>query len=146
VIAELMGAPLSDAPRLHHWSNWIQRQFDAGSLIAERTLIEAAVAEFYVYEDALIADRRRRPGEHHRRRGRAPRRHLPRELDRARVPPGTPTGRTPSPRASTSPPTAATVGCSRSAPGSTTALAPTSRAPSCRRHSSSCPSAWSASN
>ena len=25
-----MGAPLEDAPRLHHWSNWIQRQFDAG--------------------------------------------------------------------------------------------------------------------
>ena len=30
VIAEVMGAPLEDAPRLHHWSNWIQRQFDAG--------------------------------------------------------------------------------------------------------------------
>ncbi len=36
VIAEVMGAPLSDAPRLHHWSNWIQRQFDAGSLMTER--------------------------------------------------------------------------------------------------------------
>ena len=30
VIADVMGAPLSDAPRLHHWSNMIQRQFDAG--------------------------------------------------------------------------------------------------------------------
>ena len=29
VIAQVMGAPLQDAPRLHHWSNWIQRQFDA---------------------------------------------------------------------------------------------------------------------
>src|SRR5205085_3183622 len=29
VIAEVMGAPLADAPRLHHWSNMIQRQFDA---------------------------------------------------------------------------------------------------------------------
>ena len=29
MIAEVMGAPLTDAPRLHHWSNWIQRQFDA---------------------------------------------------------------------------------------------------------------------
>ena len=29
VIAKVMGAPLADAPRLHHWSNWIQRQFDA---------------------------------------------------------------------------------------------------------------------
>src|ERR1700716_3438413 len=63
VIAEVMGAPLSDAPRLHHWSNWIQRQFDAASLISERELIEQAVAEFYVYADELIETRRRSPGE-----------------------------------------------------------------------------------
>jgi len=63
VIAEVMGAPLSDAPRLHHWSNWIQRQFDAASLLSERELIEQAVAEFYVYADELIAARRQRPGE-----------------------------------------------------------------------------------
>jgi cytochrome P450 len=63
VIAEVMGAPLSDAPRLHHWSNWIQRQFDASSLLTERPLIEQAVAEFYAYEDELIAARRTRPGE-----------------------------------------------------------------------------------
>jgi cytochrome P450 len=63
VIAEVMGVPLSDAPRLHHWSNWIQRQFDAGSLIAERPLIEEAVEEFYEYEDAFIRERRERPGD-----------------------------------------------------------------------------------
>jgi cytochrome P450 len=63
VIAEVMGAPLEDAPRLHHWSNWIQRQFDANSLMTEREKIEEAVAEFYVYEDELIAARRERPGE-----------------------------------------------------------------------------------
>jgi cytochrome P450 len=63
VIAEVMGAPLSDAPRLHHWSNWIQRQFDAGSLMTERELIEEAVQEFYAYEDELIARRRREPGD-----------------------------------------------------------------------------------
>ncbi len=63
VIAEVMGAPLTDAPRLHHWSNWIQRQFDANSLMTEREKIEEAVAEFYQYEDELIADRRERPGE-----------------------------------------------------------------------------------
>jgi cytochrome P450 len=63
VIAEVMGAPLADAPRLHHWSNWIQRQFDAGSLMTERAQIEAAVEEFYAYEDALIEDRRRTPGD-----------------------------------------------------------------------------------
>lgn len=63
VIAEVMGAPLADAPRLHHWSNWIQRQFDAQSLANERELIEQAVAEFYAYEDRLIAVRRSAPGE-----------------------------------------------------------------------------------
>ena len=63
VIAEVMGAPIEDAPRLHHWSNWIQRQFDATSLMTERSLIEEAVAEFYAYEDELIADRRARPAE-----------------------------------------------------------------------------------
>jgi cytochrome P450 len=63
VIAEVMGAPLSDAPRLHHWSNWIQRQFDAGSLMTERELIEEAVREFYAYEDELIARRRQDPGD-----------------------------------------------------------------------------------
>jgi len=63
VIAEVMGAPLTDAPRLHHWSNWIQRQFDAGSLMTERAQIEAAVEEFYAYEDALIEDRRQTLGD-----------------------------------------------------------------------------------
>jgi cytochrome P450 len=63
VIAEVMGAPLEDAPRLHHWSNWIQRQFDAQSLLEERELIEQAVAEFYAYEDELIARRRADPGD-----------------------------------------------------------------------------------
>jgi cytochrome P450 len=63
VIAEVMGAPLSDAPRLHHWSNWIQRQFDAGSLMTERAQIEAEVTAFYAYEDELIDARRTSPGE-----------------------------------------------------------------------------------
>jgi cytochrome P450 len=58
VIAEVMGAPLTDAPRLHHWSNVIQRQFDPTSLMGERGQIEEAVAEFYAYEDELIAARR----------------------------------------------------------------------------------------
>lgn len=58
VIASVMGAPLSDAPRLHHWSNWIQRQFDANSMMNERPSIEAAVEEFYEYADALLDARR----------------------------------------------------------------------------------------
>jgi cytochrome P450 len=63
VIAEVMGAPLTDAPRLHHWSNMIQRQFDAASLMTEREQIEQAVTEFYDYEDGLIAQRRESPGD-----------------------------------------------------------------------------------
>ncbi len=63
VIAEVMGAPLEDAPRLHHWSNMIQRQFDAASLITGREQIEEAVAEFYAYENELISRRRNSPGD-----------------------------------------------------------------------------------
>jgi cytochrome P450 len=60
-IATVMGAPLQDAPRLHHWSNWIQRQFDAASMASERKQIEQAVEEFYVYAEALIKARREDP-------------------------------------------------------------------------------------
>jgi len=63
VIAEVMGAPLEDAPRLHHWSNMIQRQFDPTSLMTGREQIEQAVAEFYAYEDELIVRRRPAPGD-----------------------------------------------------------------------------------
>jgi cytochrome P450 len=62
-IATVMGAPLSDAPRLHHWSTWIQRQFDAASMANERDGIEQAVAEFYDYAHALLATRRETPGD-----------------------------------------------------------------------------------
>ncbi len=60
-IAHFMGAPLEDAPRLHHWSNWIQRQFDAVSMANERAAIEAAVGEFYEYAWALLRARREEP-------------------------------------------------------------------------------------
>ena len=63
VIAEVMGVPRDDAPRLHHWSNVIQRQFDPTSLMNQREQIEQAVAEFYEYEDRLIASRRPAPGD-----------------------------------------------------------------------------------
>jgi cytochrome P450 len=63
VIAHVMGAPVTDAPHLHRWSNWIQRQFDPPSLLAERPEIEEAVAECYAYIDALIETRRTQPGE-----------------------------------------------------------------------------------
>jgi len=63
VIAHVMGAPLSDAPRLHEWSNWIQRQFDAPSLMADRLRIEQAVQEFYEWAGELLEDRRATPGD-----------------------------------------------------------------------------------
>ncbi len=62
-IAMVMGAPLEDAPRLHHWSNWIQRQFDAASMASEREGIERAVEEFYEYAGALVEARRSDPGD-----------------------------------------------------------------------------------
>lgn len=61
VIATVMGAPLADAPRLHHWSNSIQRQFDAVSMASERDHIERAVEEFYRYAEALLTARRQDP-------------------------------------------------------------------------------------
>jgi cytochrome P450 len=62
VIATVMGAPLADAPRLHHWSNWIQRQFSA-DLADKRDLIEQAVVEFYEYVGALLERRRDDPSD-----------------------------------------------------------------------------------
>jgi cytochrome P450 len=62
-IAHVLGAPLEDAPRLHEWSNWIQRQFDAGALQTERARIEQAVVEAYDYLQALLERRREQPGE-----------------------------------------------------------------------------------
>src|SRR5215207_5923215 len=62
-IAAVLGAPLADAPRLHRWSNWIQRQFDAASLMNERERIEQACVEAYDYLDGLLAARRADPGE-----------------------------------------------------------------------------------
>jgi len=63
VIASVMGAPLEDAPRLHHWSNWIQRQFDAASMATEIEAIDQAVREFYEYAEALVQARRDDPRE-----------------------------------------------------------------------------------
>jgi cytochrome P450 len=62
-IATVMGAPLEDAPRLHHWSNVIQRQFDAVSMTSEIEVIEQAVREFYEYAQALVRARREDPSD-----------------------------------------------------------------------------------
>ena len=62
-IAAVMGAPRSDAPRLHAWSNWIQRQFDGPSLTHDRDQIVEAVEEFYAWCDELLISRRGDPGD-----------------------------------------------------------------------------------
>jgi cytochrome P450 len=62
-IATVMGAPLEDAPKLHEWSNLIQRQFDGPSLLHERDAIERACAEFYEWAEALIARRKDDPSD-----------------------------------------------------------------------------------
>lgn len=62
-IATVMGAPLEDAPKLHEWSNWIQKQFDAPTLTTQRERIDRAVAEFYDWVGPLIERRRATPGD-----------------------------------------------------------------------------------
>jgi cytochrome P450 len=63
MIATVMGAPLSDAPRLHEWSNWIQRQFDGPSLMTERARIEQACEEFYAWAGEVLEHRRQSPSD-----------------------------------------------------------------------------------
>lgn len=64
VVAHVMGVPIEDAPKLHYWSNVIQKQFDAPSLMNPESLkeIEQAVVDCYAYIDGLIASRRDVPG------------------------------------------------------------------------------------
>jgi cytochrome P450 len=56
-IAAILGAPPADAPRLHSWSTWVQRQFDIRALTTDLARIEAAVVEVYDYVEALLAGR-----------------------------------------------------------------------------------------
>jgi cytochrome P450 len=60
-IAAVMGAADEDAPRLHHWSNVIQKQFDAIALSTDRAQIDEAVAEFYEWAGSLLERRRGDP-------------------------------------------------------------------------------------
>lgn len=63
VIATVVGAPRTDAPKLHEWSHWMQSQFDAAVLLNDRERIEAAVVEFYDWCDQLIARRHDDPAD-----------------------------------------------------------------------------------
>ena len=62
-IAAVLGAPLADAPRLHEWSTWVQRQFDIRALGREAERIERATSELYDYVEALLQLRRREPSD-----------------------------------------------------------------------------------
>ncbi len=62
-IAAVLGAPAEDAPRLHYWSTWVQRQFDISALSTELPRIERAVAEVYEYVEGLLTHRRTHPAD-----------------------------------------------------------------------------------
>jgi cytochrome P450 len=62
-IAAVLGAPPQDAPRLHEWSGWVQRQFDIRALASEAARIERAVGELYLYVETLLEQRRREPSD-----------------------------------------------------------------------------------
>ena len=62
-IATVLGAPAADAPRLHDWSSWVQRQFDIRALAAELPRIERATTEVYDYVEALLDRRRAAPSD-----------------------------------------------------------------------------------
>lgn len=62
-IASVVGAPVEDAPRLHEWATWFQRQFDPTAILTSRAEIEAAIVEFTEYATALIEARRGDPGD-----------------------------------------------------------------------------------
>jgi cytochrome P450 len=62
-IATVLGAPQADAPRLHEWSSWVQRQFDIQALTSQVPQMERAVTEVYAYVEALLARRRAEPGD-----------------------------------------------------------------------------------
>jgi cytochrome P450 len=60
-VAAVLGAPLEDAPRLFHWANMVQRQFDIQALSTQIPEIERAAAESYEYVEQLVAARKRHP-------------------------------------------------------------------------------------
>jgi cytochrome P450 len=62
-IAAVLGAPAADAPRLHEWSGWVQRQFDIRALAAEAPRIERAVVELQDYVEGQLEQRRREPSD-----------------------------------------------------------------------------------
>lgn len=63
VVADLMGVPSEDAPRLAEWANLIQAQFDPIRIATELDVLNRAATEFPEYAGALLASRREDPRE-----------------------------------------------------------------------------------
>jgi len=61
MIAGVMGSPLEDAPRLGHWANLIQGQFDPVKVATMLPALERASAEFVAYVADLIRKRKGDP-------------------------------------------------------------------------------------
>jgi cytochrome P450 len=61
-IAAVLGAPEQDAPRLHRWSSLVQKQFDIRALASQVPDIERAVTAARAYVEALLRQRREKPG------------------------------------------------------------------------------------
>ncbi|HSZ42704.1 MAG TPA: cytochrome P450 [Trebonia sp.] len=60
-VAAVLGAPVEDAPRLFHWANMVQRQFDIQALSTQIPEIERAAVESYDYVEKLVAERKQDP-------------------------------------------------------------------------------------
>lgn len=60
-LATVLGVPVRDAPKLHHWSNLVQRQFDIQALATRLPEIEGAVETSTRYVAALLDARRQEP-------------------------------------------------------------------------------------
>jgi cytochrome P450 len=57
MIAEVVGAPVEDAPQLGEWAYWLQSTFDPTKVAGEPARIERAAVEFHDYVEGLL-----RPG------------------------------------------------------------------------------------
>jgi len=62
-IAAVLGAPIEDAPKLHHWSNMVQRQFDIQALSTQIPDIERAAVEAHEYVTELLERRKAAPAD-----------------------------------------------------------------------------------
>jgi len=62
-IAAVLGAPRQDAPKLYHWSNMVQRQFDIQALSTQIPDIERAAVEAQDYVTDLLDERRKHPAD-----------------------------------------------------------------------------------